>query len=39
LLDELHTWLQDTLANTAPGGTSAKALGVDAEIKLTSSAD
>lgn len=27
LLDELHTWLQDTLANTAPGGTSAKALG------------
>ncbi len=26
LLEELHTWLQDTLAKTAPGGASAKAL-------------
>jgi transposase len=27
LLDGLHAWLQDTLAKTAPGGASAKALG------------
>ncbi len=27
VLDSLHGWLQDTLANTAPGGASAKALG------------
>jgi transposase len=26
LLDELHTWLLETLARTAPGGASAKAL-------------
>jgi transposase len=26
LLEDLHTWLQDTLAKTAPGGASAKAL-------------
>jgi transposase len=26
LLEGLHTWLQDTLAKTAPGGTSSKAL-------------
>jgi transposase len=26
LLDGLHAWLQDTLAKTAPGGASAKAL-------------
>jgi transposase len=26
LLEELHTWLQDTLAKTAPGGASAKAI-------------
>jgi transposase len=26
LLDELHTWLHETLAKTAPGGASAKAL-------------
>ncbi len=27
LLEELHTWLFETLAKTAPGGASAKALG------------
>jgi transposase len=27
LLEDLHAWLQDTLARTAPGGASAKALG------------
>jgi len=27
LLEELHTWLLETLAKTAPGGASAKALG------------
>ena len=27
LLEALHTWLQETLAKTAPGGASAKALG------------
>lgn len=27
LLEDLHTWLQDALTKTAPGGASAKALG------------
>lgn len=27
LLEDLHTWLQDTVDKTAPGGASAKALG------------
>jgi transposase len=28
LLNDLHAWLQDVLAKTAPGGASAKALSL-----------